>query len=104
MPVAGVQRQIVLEDEGGDPHIVGRNRSPLLAELAVNRRVVVSGLLVRKRIEPCLIRKRRRVRSFAGPCNPPRSRPKLGQNGEGNEHCLSDARASPRPTPLQKST
>jgi hypothetical protein len=36
MPVAGVPRQIVLEDQGGNPHIVGRNRRPLLTELAVD--------------------------------------------------------------------
>lgn len=86
MPVAGVQRQIVLEDQGGNPHIVGRNRRPLLAELAVERRVVVSGLLVRKENRDALPHQEASQRSLVR-----------------RSLAVSGVAATPK-TPLQKST
>ena len=46
--VSCVQRQIVLQDQRGQPHIVRRNRRALLPELAEHGGVVVSGLVVGK--------------------------------------------------------
>lgn len=41
-----VQGKRMLEHQGSDPHIVGRYGSPLLAQLAVDGGVVISGLFV----------------------------------------------------------
>jgi hypothetical protein len=46
--VSCVQRQIVLQDQGGQPHIVRRHRGALIPELAEHRCVVVRGLVVGK--------------------------------------------------------
>ena len=45
MCVAGTQNERMLQDEGCDPHIVGRDGSALLAQLAVDGAVMVRGLL-----------------------------------------------------------
>ena len=47
--VSCVQRQIVLQDQRGQPHIVRRNRRALLPELAEHAGVVVRGLVVGKK-------------------------------------------------------
>src|SRR5438067_1379405 len=44
--IAGIQRQIMLEDEAGDPNIVGGYWGGLLAELLKETSVVMRGLLV----------------------------------------------------------
>src|SRR5204862_4970044 len=46
VPVSRVQGDVVLQDESRQPHIVRRNRCPLLTELTEDRRIVVSGLVV----------------------------------------------------------
>lgn len=46
MVVAGVENQVVLQDQGGNPDIIGRDWRPLLAQLAIEPRVVVSRLVV----------------------------------------------------------
>jgi len=46
--VSGMQRQVVLQDDGRDPHIVRRNWCPLTLKLSIDGGVVVGGLVVRK--------------------------------------------------------
>jgi hypothetical protein len=46
--VSRVQRQVVLQNQRGQPHVVRRNRRALLPELAEHGGVVVSGLVVGK--------------------------------------------------------
>ena len=48
MGVTSEQDKRMLQDEGRDPHIVGRDGSALLAQLPVNGGVVMGGLLVGK--------------------------------------------------------
>jgi len=47
MCVAGTQNERMLQYESRDPHIVGRDGSALLAQLAVNGAVMVRRLFVR---------------------------------------------------------
>ena len=44
--VARVQGQIVLQDQSGQPHVVGRDRRALFAELTEHGRVVMRRLIV----------------------------------------------------------
>jgi len=46
MGVAGEQDERMLEDERGNPHIVGGDRSTLLPQLAVHSAIVMRGLFV----------------------------------------------------------
>ncbi len=44
--IAGAQNKRMLQDEGRDPHVVGRYGSALLAQLPVNSAVMMRGLLI----------------------------------------------------------
>ncbi len=46
MRVAGTQDERMLQDEGRDPNIVGRDGSALLPQLTVNRAVMMRSLFV----------------------------------------------------------
>ncbi len=46
MRIAGTQDKRMLQDEGGNPHIVGRDRSALLPQLPVNGAVMVRCLFI----------------------------------------------------------
>ena|ERR1700722_5752261 len=46
MCVPGAQNKRVLQHEGCDPHVIGRDGSALLSELAVDRGIVMGGLFV----------------------------------------------------------
>ena len=46
--VPRMQHQVVLQDERGQPHVVGRNRCALFAKLAEHGCVVMRGLVVGK--------------------------------------------------------
>lgn len=46
MSVAGAENKRMLQDEGRDPHIVGRDGSALLTQLSVERAVMMSCLFV----------------------------------------------------------
>lgn len=49
VPVAGVKRQIVLEDQGGQPQVIRGDRRALLSQLAVQRRIVMRCLIIGKK-------------------------------------------------------
>jgi hypothetical protein len=82
-----VEREVMLEHEGGDPHVVHWNRRALPAELPVGRGVVMRGGFVREQ------------RMHAGTTQEPGERPlvlgaaaseaessaKLGEDDEWNE-------------------
>jgi hypothetical protein len=47
VPVAGVEPQVVLQDERGDPEVVRRNRGSLHLELAKDRGIALRGAVIR---------------------------------------------------------
>jgi hypothetical protein len=44
--IAGVQEQIVLEDDSGYPNIICRNRRPSFSELLENSCIMMGGLII----------------------------------------------------------
>jgi hypothetical protein len=48
MLIPGIQKQIVLHDQGRNPYIVGRNRHALRSELQINPGIMMYGGLIRK--------------------------------------------------------
>lgn len=48
MTIAGMQRQVVLKHERGNPHVVGGDRRALRAQLMINRRVMMRRLIIGK--------------------------------------------------------
>jgi len=64
VPIASVKNEIVLQHEGREPHIICRDRSPLLTELAKQRAIVMRGLIVRKQRPYALFRQETSQRGF----------------------------------------
>jgi hypothetical protein len=90
VPVSGVQRKIVLQNQSCKPHIVGRNRCALLSKLPEHGRIVMGSLVVREECvhavleeklsqDPLILRLPAPVRE---------SGPKLTDDDEGQENRL----------------
>ncbi len=90
MLVSRVQRQVVLQDQRGQPHIVRRNRRALLPELSEDGGVVVSGLVVGKEDADAVFQQETSEDPFVlGLPTPVREAgPKLGDNNEGQQNRL----------------
>lgn len=46
VPISRVQNEIVLKNQGSEPHVVGRNRRSLFSELKKNRGIVMRSLVI----------------------------------------------------------
>ena len=53
--VACMQREVMLQDQGGQPHVISRNRRALFPELAKHCRVMMCGLIVGKKCVHALL-------------------------------------------------
>src|SRR5687767_12776436 len=85
--VSIMQNQSVLQDERGQPHVIGRNGCSLLPELSEDRRVVVSRLIVWKQHDNILLQQEASedllVVGFATPVR--EACPQLGEHHEGKD-------------------